>query len=87
MVIKCQVRRNKVNNELELFYYDEYRDTVCFCFSEGHNNASHRYRLEDCKPAALDVQKEFINKVQKYYDSIPDDERVILKLVQKLNRP
>jgi len=83
--INAQVRRCKVTGWFTIFYIDEYNACVSFCFQEGHNIACDDYRLKSCEVVSIELQKEFLAQVQKYYDSL-DDSRVNLKLVQKLKR-
>ena len=81
--LNCQVRIHKGSNTLYMFFIDEYKTVCCFCFEEGHNEACNSYRLK-CKPVPTEVAKPFIAKVQAYYDSIPDDSKLILKLVKRM---
>lgn len=46
-LIKTCVRLNK-SNQLELFYYDEYKTLVSFTYAEGHNECCLEY-MYSCK--------------------------------------
>lgn len=47
VLIKTCVRLNK-SNQLELFYYDEYKTLVAFTYAEGHNDCCLNY-MYSCK--------------------------------------
>lgn len=57
-LIKTSVRLNKFN-QLELFYYDEYKTLNCFTYAEGHNEACLAYMYQ-CKPVDKDTAEAFI---------------------------
>lgn len=57
-LIKTCVRLNKFN-QLELFYYDEYKTLVAFTYAEGHNEACLSY-MYSCKLVAQDTAEAFI---------------------------
>ena len=67
-LIKTCVRINKFN-QLELFYYDEYRALVSFTHAEGHNECCLAY-MYSCKPVKQDTAEDFISA----YNIRSDDE-------------
>jgi len=82
--VVCQVRMSVKYEEPCLFYKGDYGETICFCFSESHSECGDHFRLNCCKPLPVKEQKEFLEKVQKYYDSIPSDVKINLILKQNL---
>ena len=65
-LIKTCVRINKFN-QLELFYYDEYRTLVSFCYAEGHNECCLEY-MYSCKPVKQDTANAFISAYNMRFD-------------------
>ena len=67
-LIKTCVRLNKLN-QLELFYYDEYRTLAAFTYAEGHNDCCLEY-MYSCKLVEQDTAESFISA----YNMRSDDE-------------
>ena len=65
MNINCVVRIDR-NNELNLFYYDERGDIVCFTLSEGHSNACLQY-MYSCNPCTDNAAAQAM--VGRYYNN------------------
>ena len=78
-IIKVSVRLNKSDN-LEMFYYDEHKSLVSFCYEEGHNIVCLQY-MYSCKKADIDISKAFIQKYNAGYE-----DRVQFIYAQKLKR-
>ena len=78
--INCVIRIDR-NNELNLFYYDEMGDIVCFTLSEGHSNACIQY-MYSCKPCS---DNSTARAMVDRYNSIGDDS-VVFKLKKRLTR-
>ena len=65
-LIKTCVRLNKFN-QLELFYYDEYKTLVAFTYPEGHNECSLEY-MYSCKLVEQDTAEAFILAYNMRFD-------------------
>lgn len=83
-IIKAQVRQNKKNDDLELFYYDD-MTLVCFSFVDGHSTATDEYRLNDCSPVKLIDAIMFKRKVTRHYKSTSES-NFYIKLTKRLRR-
>lgn len=59
LYIKTCVRLNKFN-KLELFYYDDHKTLVSFCYAEGHNECFLEY-MYSCNQVEKDVAEAFIS--------------------------
>ncbi len=82
ITIECAIRWNKEYNIVELFYYDEHLDLVCFNFRESHGQACHEYYLST-QPITDKSPKEVLKRKQEmieYYN----DERTTLKVMKRL---
>ena len=64
-LIKTCVRLNKFN-QLELFYYDEYKTLVSFTYAEGHNDCRLEY-MYSCKPVDKLTATMFLIKYNASY--------------------
>ena len=58
--------RNEQNGEHAMFYYDEYKQLVCFTYAEGHNEAAYAYYTNNTVPsvdgARLDAFKRAVQQ-------------------------
>lgn len=77
--IKVVFRYNKDFDYVEMFYYDERKDLVCFCLEEGHSTASYLYYKNDTVPVPADDTRlqSRVTAIKKYYKSSPDRLEVI----------
>ena len=66
VLIKTCVRLNKFN-QLELFYYDEYKTLVSFTYAEGHNDCCIEY-MYSCKLVEQDTAEAFILAYNMRFD-------------------
>lgn len=79
--LEVQVRQNP-EGALELFYYNSNKWDYwleSFSFPEGHNEPSESYRLLDCKPVGKVDALAFVNRVQAYYNTLPEAVELVLK--------
>ncbi len=53
-------------NEVLLFYYDDRKQLVCFCQSEGHSVADYGYYKNSTKPVPPEKQKEAEDLFKSY---------------------
>ena len=53
-------------NEVLLFYYDDKRQLVCFCQSEGHSVSDYGYYKNSTKPVPPEKQKEAEDHFKSY---------------------
>ena len=65
-LIKTCVRLNKFN-QLELFYYDEYKTLVAFTYAEGHNGCCLEY-MYSCKLVEQGMAEAFILAYNMRFD-------------------
>ena len=79
VLIKTCVRLNKFN-QLELFYYDEYKTLVSFTYAEGHNEYCLDY-MYSCKPVDKLTATMFLIKYNASYS-----DNVELVYAQRLKR-
>ena len=82
--LSTQVRYCKADSSLYAFFKNPlYKyGYECFSFNSGHSECHNLWRLE-CEPVDNKTAKEFITKLQDYYNSL-GGERITLKLVKKL---
>ena len=66
LYIKTCVRMNK-SSQLELFYYDDNKTLVSFCYEEGHNECCLEY-MYACKLVKQDTAESFISAYNMRYD-------------------
>lgn len=66
ILIKTCVRINK-SNQLELFYYDERKTLVSFCYTEGHSECCLEY-MYSCKLVKQDAAEAFISAYNMRFD-------------------
>jgi hypothetical protein len=91
MNLNIQVRREPTGN-LAAFWLESFRAwpksmPMIFTFDEGHSECSNDYRLKDCKPVPHDEALQFRQRMQDYYNSIPDPwEPINIVLVKRLVR-
>ena len=80
--VPCSVRQHP-DDSLEVFYVsDANGQLISFTFTDGHNDVDRVY-MYGLKPAEKKLAQGFLDRVQGYYDSLPDN-RVKLKLSKRL---
>ncbi len=65
-LIKTCVRLSK-SDRLELFYYDEHKTLLAFCYEEGHSECCLEY-MYSCKLVKQDTAEAFILAYNMRFD-------------------
>lgn len=81
--LKVVFRYNKKFNYVEMFYYNEFKELVCFCLEECHSTASYNYYLST-KLINDPLKNDRVLKIINYYENGQDP--IKLKIMKKLKR-
>jgi hypothetical protein len=75
ITIDVAFRYDKKWDRVEMFYYDEHKELVCFSREGGHGVACYEYYLS-CKPIDTKNQKQMdaYRAIAKYY--VDDDTKI-----------
>lgn len=79
LLVKTCVRLNK-SDQLELFYYDDHKTLVSFCYEEGHNECCIDY-MYSCKLVKQDTAEAFILAYNMRFD-----DEVVHVYIKRLNK-
>jgi len=84
ITIDVAFRYDKKFDTMQMFYYDEHLNLVCFSLEEGHGEACYEYYLS-CKPidTKSEEQMDMYRAIAKYYVDDKTKLRVKKKLAQK----
>ena len=84
LTIDVVFRYDKKFNYVQMFYWDEHKQLVCFCMEEGHGEASYEYYLST-QHLNGEITEEQEQKIQKIVNFYNDDETEI-RVMKRLQR-
>jgi len=83
ITIEVVFRYNKIFDVVEMFYYDEHKDLVCFSLEEGHTIASYEYYLS-CNPISLGALSPLRKKYEAIINYYENDGTTHLRIMNRL---